>query len=642
MNTWVMEDRGREIPISGAASTGPSSDFGDIVSAAWEDQRRNWSQNGREIDMLDEMERARERMAQQGVELPIFTTEDIWFLNEHIANGKPLPEKRLGEKESLGERFEKFNSMSDVPLSDMFDNVVQRSQEADARMRDVTRRSDSIVKDVAGSLVGAGGAMVNIARDPAFVGTIGAGGFGGTALRRIGTEALVAAGIEGGTLFGSVLGKRNSLGLETSNTDIAAQIALSAGAAGFLRAGGEAIGAIAGRRAARREAAETVQQAQEEVPIGFDQTEPQRVRFDEATGATKEMRRLDVVQDLYSVDANERRAYRDAYSLQGRAAEAAEADLTWKANALHEAAVNGVFNDLNKTFDEALGEIVASAEYTGQKLRPFADIVESAENLTPLQRAQHAHPEVFAEKTKLEKRIAKLEDKMMGDEKRPPRFMAEGTPKTKTFNDFIAKEREAGRITGYSIEDDGVFIYTDTDRFADDAGAGTFRGDSETAAIKQYKANARAVEGADVSDTKLGKMYRDLDNVEDHITNLVSEQAQTTPAQRFDVEVSDSLGPRQFSGTAASYAEFSKELDDFYRAYHDNGMYDATEQTFDQLKLVVDDEEIGTVTLGDIKDIPLDDVWLDADGNEKTVRQLIKEAGADDNLQRAMMTCRVG
>jgi hypothetical protein len=47
-------------------------------------------------------------------------------------------------------------------------------------------------------------------------------------------------------------------------------------------------------------------------------------------------------------------------------------------------------------------------------------------------------------------------------------------------------DREYWRVTGLSIEDDGVFIYTDSSKWCDDAGAGTFRGDSETQAIKRF------------------------------------------------------------------------------------------------------------------------------------------------------------
>lgn len=57
-------------------------------------------------------------------------------------------------------------------------------------------------------------------------------------------------------------------------------------------------------------------------------------------------------------------------------------------------------------------------------------------------------------------------------------------PKTKAMRSFLEKEK--GRVVGLSIEDDGVFIYTNSNEWCDDAGAGTFRGDSETDAIRRF------------------------------------------------------------------------------------------------------------------------------------------------------------
>ncbi len=62
-------------------------------------------------------------------------------------------------------------------------------------------------------------------------------------------------------------------------------------------------------------------------------------------------------------------------------------------------------------------------------------------------------------------------------------------PKTKAMRDFLVKEKS--RVTGLSIEDDGVFIYTDSSLWSDDAGAGTFRGDTETKAIKRFYEQVR-------------------------------------------------------------------------------------------------------------------------------------------------------
>lgn len=65
--------------------------------------------------------------------------------------------------------------------------------------------------------------------------------------------------------------------------------------------------------------------------------------------------------------------------------------------------------------------------------------------------------------------------------KKTPNF---DTPRTKAMQRFLVKE--SARVVGLSIEDDGVFIYTDTSKWCDDAGSGTFRASSETAAISRF------------------------------------------------------------------------------------------------------------------------------------------------------------
>lgn len=62
-------------------------------------------------------------------------------------------------------------------------------------------------------------------------------------------------------------------------------------------------------------------------------------------------------------------------------------------------------------------------------------------------------------------------------------------PKTKAMRRFL--EKESHRVTGLSIESDGVFIYTHSNQWCDDSGAGTFRGDSETAAIRRFYENVQ-------------------------------------------------------------------------------------------------------------------------------------------------------
>jgi len=65
------------------------------------------------------------------------------------------------------------------------------------------------------------------------------------------------------------------------------------------------------------------------------------------------------------------------------------------------------------------------------------------------------------------------------------------TPKTKALKALIATDK---RITGLTIDDDGVFIYTDSALWCDDAGAGTFRADTETKAVAAFKHRVQRAE----------------------------------------------------------------------------------------------------------------------------------------------------
>ena len=59
--------------------------------------------------------------------------------------------------------------------------------------------------------------------------------------------------------------------------------------------------------------------------------------------------------------------------------------------------------------------------------------------------------------------------------------------KTKTLRDALKDPR----IVGVSIEADGVFIYTNSAEWCDEYGSGTFRADTETAAVRKFKQNVR-------------------------------------------------------------------------------------------------------------------------------------------------------
>lgn len=68
-------------------------------------------------------------------------------------------------------------------------------------------------------------------------------------------------------------------------------------------------------------------------------------------------------------------------------------------------------------------------------------------------------------------------------------MMAFDRPATKALAAFL--EREKGRVVGLSIEGDGVFIYTNSWEWCDDAGSGTFVGETETGAIKVFYERVR-------------------------------------------------------------------------------------------------------------------------------------------------------
>jgi len=85
------------------------------------------------------------------------------------------------------------------------------------------------------------------------------------------------------------------------------------------------------------------------------------------------------------------------------------------------------------------------------------------------------------------------------------------TPRTATMAAFL--KRESHRVVGLSIEPDGIFIYTNSDEWCDDAGAGTWREDSETAVIKDFYATVQRPRDYDdkerppVDLTELNKLF---------------------------------------------------------------------------------------------------------------------------------------
>jgi hypothetical protein len=96
------------------------------------------------------------------------------------------------------------------------------------------------------------------------------------------------------------------------------------------------------------------------------------------------------------------------------------------------------------------------------------------------------------------------------------------TPKTKAMQKLLETD---DRITGLSIEPDGVFIYTDSSKWSDDAGAGTFTGKSETAAIKDFKDSVRKAAAPPQETTvKRAKDFKDTGNYDVTLTDGTKTQ----------------------------------------------------------------------------------------------------------------------
>jgi hypothetical protein len=55
--------------------------------------------------------------------------------------------------------------------------------------------------------------------------------------------------------------------------------------------------------------------------------------------------------------------------------------------------------------------------------------------------------------------------------------------RTKTLRKLLETD---ARIVGFTIEDDGVFIYTNSDEWCSSGGGGTWRADTETGAVRDF------------------------------------------------------------------------------------------------------------------------------------------------------------
>lgn len=107
-----------------------------------------------------------------------------------------------------------------------------------------------------------------------------------------------------------------------------------------------------------------------------------------------------------------------------------------------------------------------------------------------------------------------------------------------------------------------------------------------------------------------------------------------------DTSFGDDLLGYRFHVPARTLTEYTENIDEFLKTYQKSA--DANlDATFKATKQIVDDEEAKVIEeLGDLKDVELDLVLVNENGTEKTVRELLREAGIDD-LETAVRTCAI-
>jgi hypothetical protein len=126
---------------------------------------------------------------------------------------------------------------------ELWQNVRQKAKAAEEKWEN----SETTTGGALGGFLGGTLASLDPRTDPLNAATLGVGGAGRTALRRIGGEVGAQAAIESVNQFTGVSSARERLGLDNSMSRAAMSVAAVAGGAGVLRAAGEGLGYL-GRR----------------------------------------------------------------------------------------------------------------------------------------------------------------------------------------------------------------------------------------------------------------------------------------------------------------------------------------------------------------------------------------------------------
>ncbi len=662
MTAWVLGnlDKKGVIPRGIKPSTGPSVDFTDIVRSAYDEQTRNWSLFGLRVDMADKYQEVREQAKAEGKTLPGISRFEMDAVADNIVNNTPLPDRipegrnywDLSEEDRakpLRQRVAEFNNASPVKMSDILAGVQAQAARTEMNTRDVMRRAGT-VSGVVGSLAGGAGGIMNVERDPVNFFTLGMGGVGKSFGARVAGEAGINMSVEAGNMALGALKNRQLLGLETTPEQIATQLALTGAASAGLRGLGELPNVYIRRKKAKRlnlvkkanravanveiEAAAgraargspRVAQVKTEQGVTARLEEPIRVELDEAGRANREVLNEEIYQDFRLIETQQRILFSERQQTPLRIRQTTEADFTFKARALDQAFMDGVFGRPDKTFAEAMAEIKVASPIDGETIAPFRFLSDTLASAAEAERAvQEAHPHLFTEQARLETKIEKLEARIDA-----------ATAKS---------ERAKGNIVEISR------LEKEIAKLSDAIERGEYPKGRKRKLVEQDIADkqARIAElspqrGSSIARKKLGKLNRELAAVEDEIQRLnegswlrrVPEAQVKERARRL---TGDPILSENFASTAAGRIEFSKQLDTFLDQYEKvkDSNVDAMAE---DLKKSALDEGLEKITLGDLEDIPMDMEWLDVDMKTKSVRQMIKEAG-DDELAAAMKACAI-
>lgn len=241
-------------------SNGPRVGFTESFAASYDAQRRTSAQSGMWAAFADEedaqLAKARAagiknmpRIGIDMIDLNVLGPDSDFFRYKEASKyysglGDEDTARRLSEYDKrIEELKQQYPDLGLMSGRDLFDSVVKKGRDAEARMQNQRRTFGGAVGDFIGGAV----ASLNPRTDNLNFLTLGVGGAGKTAAMRIATEAGAQGVIEGLNQLTGVQQQREMMGLSSGFTDAATRVAGTALIGGVVQGAGESIYA-AGKR----------------------------------------------------------------------------------------------------------------------------------------------------------------------------------------------------------------------------------------------------------------------------------------------------------------------------------------------------------------------------------------------------------